>query len=117
MRFRAFVGSGPTRVYRLRYENPGFLRENGRPHFREITVPVGSGRFKLGKEADALELAERRLSESYGRAALEREARVREGSESAGPIPGYLDPAAETLRRIPDAHQDGYELVSVERVK
>lgn len=117
MRLRAFISDRPTRVYRLRYENPQFLRENGKPHFREITVPVGFGRFRRGREADALEIAERRLAEAYGKLAFDREDRVRRGTPDAGPIPGHVDPAAEKIRMIPDAHQDGYELVSVERVR
>jgi hypothetical protein len=119
MRLKAFLSNGkPHRVYKLRYENPNYLRENGKPHFRVITVPVGWGRFERGTEAAALELAERRLSEAYGAIAYQREAGIREGTHGSFPaIPGYVDPAVEKIRHLPDAHQDNYQLVEVRRVK
>lgn len=127
MSLRRYISARPTAVFKFRYENPDFLRENGKPHFRVITVPVGFGRFKPGREADALEIAERRLNEAYGQAALDREERIRLGTpvhdaegtliEYQGGIPGHIDPAADKIRHIPGLHQDGYKLVSAERVK
>lgn len=102
MALRRWHSKRATRVYHFRYE-----RADGQ--FREIAVPVGRGRFRLGSEAEAKEIAERRLSEQFGDACLAAEARRREAE------PGFTDPAAEVLRGTFDLHQDYYELVETRR--
>ena len=108
------------KVWVLRYENPTYLRENGKPHFREVTVTAPTA-------AEARLIADRRCGEAYGNAALEREQRIRNGVEGETedgkkfwvipPVTGYIDPAAQKLREIPGAHHDGYVLVSVQERK
>lgn len=93
----------PTAVYKFRYE-----REDG--EWREITVPAGKGRFSRAKEADALALAERRLSEQFGDEAFRKEELMQEVSK------GYLCPACEWLRHQPELHQSNYKLVKVTRI-
>lgn len=102
---RALLSSRP-RLFRVRYERPDGC-------YREITVPVGKGRLRLGSEAQALEIAERRLSEQYGDTLflLEQQERVRREN------PHYQDPAAELVRRSPGLHQENYTLVSVKEVR
>lgn len=111
MGLRRILSPRASRVYVFRYENPAWLMENGKPHFRTIRAVAGEGRGKLGSKAEAQALAERRLSEQFGYAAFEKETMIRQQ------VAGYLDGAAERLRQEPRLHQDNYVLVSVERVK
>jgi hypothetical protein len=118
MGLRRILSPRASRVYKFRYENPDFLMESGKPHYREITAVAGEGRGKVGSEAEARDLADRRLSEQYGQALLDREQRVREGNGNpAQAIPGYEEVAAQRLRADPRLHQDNYVLVGVQRVK
>jgi hypothetical protein len=94
--------SRPTRVYSFRYE-----RADG--EFRTISVPVGYGRFKVGSEAEAKEIAERRLSEQFGEMCFTLEARRQEVE------PNFVCPGAELLRGTTDLHQNFYALVAVEK--
>lgn len=98
-----FFSSKPT-VYRFRYEH-----ENG--HWREISVPVGAGRFRRGSQKRALEIAERRLHEQYGDGVFAHENRVRQtlGNDS------IVTPEANLLRGNPDLHQSNYRHVSTSK--
>lgn len=100
---RTFFSRKP-RQFKFRYE-----REDGQ--YREITVPVGKGLFKLGSEKQALEIAERRLSEQYGDTlfAAEQAERERRGD------PNYIDLSAELVRSSPGLHQKNYTLKEVRR--
>lgn len=103
MSVRSTLSSGPT-VYRFRYERPDGA-------YRNITVAVGRGRFRRGRQTDAHEIAERRLSEQYGQALFIMEQQQRETNSV------YIDATAERIRNSQGLHQDNYTLVSVVEVK
>lgn len=111
MGLRRILSPRASRVYKFRYENPDWLMESGRPHYREITAVAGEGRGRLGNEAEARELAERRLSEQYGDALIQQVLDRRET------VAGYSNEAFERLEAEPRLHQSQYQLVSVKRVK
>jgi hypothetical protein len=111
MGLRRILSPRASQVWKFRYENPDFLMESGRPHYREITAVAGEGRFRRGSKEEALALAERRLSEQFGQALVSLIEQKRET------VAGWTDPAAEKLLADPRIHQDNYHLVSVQRVK
>jgi hypothetical protein len=95
MALRDIFGTGPSQVWRFRFE-----REDG--EFREISVPVGLGRFKQGSEEEARTLAEQRLQEQFGDA-------IPDNDRGAT--------ARELMAQYPDLHQENYRFVSARRLR
>ena len=104
MSMRTVLSKKPTALYSFE-----FRLDDG--HARFITVQSGVGRFGRASEADALELALRRLNEQYGDQVFADELRKQLA------MPGYVDPGAALLRADPSLHQSNYRLVGATRVR
>lgn len=97
--------AGVTLVHTFQFR---YAREDGQ--YREITVSKST-------EAEARELADRRLSEQYGDACLAAERQIADAQAEQGvPVENrHVSAAAQLLRDNPALHQDNYTLASVKQ--